>query len=59
MFPAMSLLGPICVLIDGGLGQLNAARETLATLGITDVPLIGGRQRAGSRCRARNLFHAG
>ena len=41
MFPAMSLLGPICVLIDGGLGQLNAARETLATLGITDVPLIG------------------
>jgi excinuclease ABC subunit C len=32
---------PDLVLIDGGLGQLNAARETLATLGITDVPLIG------------------
>jgi len=32
---------PDLVLIDGGLGQLNAARETLSTLGITDVPLIG------------------
>ena len=28
-------------MIDGGLGQLNAARETLAELGVTDVPLIG------------------
>ena len=33
--------GPTCVLIDGGQGQLNAARETLAALGVTDVPLIG------------------
>ena len=32
---------PDLVLIDGGLGQLNAARETLAALGVTDVPLIG------------------
>jgi excinuclease ABC subunit C len=32
---------PDLVLIDGGLGQLNAARETLASLGVTDVPLIG------------------
>jgi excinuclease ABC subunit C len=32
---------PDLVLIDGGLGQLNAARETLAALGITDIPLIG------------------
>jgi excinuclease ABC subunit C len=31
---------PDVVLIDGGLGQLNAARETLASLGITDLPLI-------------------
>jgi excinuclease ABC subunit C len=30
---------PDLVLIDGGLGQLNAARETMATLGVTDVPL--------------------
>ena len=32
---------PDLVLIDGGRGQLSAARETLAALGITDVPLAG------------------
>jgi excinuclease ABC subunit C len=32
---------PDLVLIDGGLGQLTAARETLEALGITDVPLVG------------------
>ncbi|WP_421979058.1 excinuclease ABC subunit UvrC [Roseibium sp.] len=32
---------PDLVLIDGGLGQLNAARETLEELGISDVPLVG------------------
>lgn len=32
---------PDLVFIDGGLGQLNAARETLAGLGIDDVPLVG------------------
>ena len=32
---------PDLVLIDGGLGQLNAARETLAALGVSGVPLIG------------------
>ena len=31
---------PDLVLIDGGLGQLNAARATLAELGVTDVPLV-------------------
>src|SRR5206468_693597 len=31
---------PDLVLIDGGLGQLNAARETLGELGVADVPLI-------------------
>ncbi len=31
---------PDLVLIDGGLGQLNAARETLAALGVADVPLM-------------------
>jgi excinuclease ABC subunit C len=32
---------PDLVFIDGGLGQLSAARETLEELGVTDVPLIG------------------
>ena len=32
---------PDLVLIDGGQGQLSAAQETLAALGITDVPLVG------------------
>ena len=31
---------PDLVLIDGGQGQLNAARETLAALGVGDLPLI-------------------
>ena len=32
---------PDLVLIDGGPGQLIAARESLEELGITDVPLVG------------------
>ena len=32
---------PDLVLIDGGRGQLNVAREILEKLGITDVPLVG------------------
>jgi excinuclease ABC subunit C len=31
---------PDLVIIDGGRGQLTAARETLATLGVTGVPLV-------------------
>jgi len=31
---------PDLVLIDGGAGQLSAAREVLADLGVTDVPLV-------------------
>ncbi|MDT3685860.1 MAG: excinuclease ABC subunit UvrC [Pseudorhodoplanes sp.] len=32
---------PDLVLIDGGLGQLNAARDILSGLGATNVPLVG------------------
>ncbi|MCP8937040.1 excinuclease ABC subunit UvrC [Alsobacter sp. SYSU M60028] len=32
---------PDLVLIDGGKGQLEAAREALAGVGVTDVPLVG------------------
>ncbi|MGE3147834.1 MAG: excinuclease ABC subunit UvrC [Pseudorhodoplanes sp.] len=31
---------PDLVLIDGGLGQLHAAQDTLNALGVTDVPLV-------------------
>ncbi len=31
---------PDLVLLDGGQGQLNAAREIMAELGVTDVPLV-------------------
>jgi excinuclease ABC subunit C len=32
---------PDLILIDGGLGQLNVAREVMAELGISDIELIG------------------
>jgi len=32
---------PDLVLIDGGIGQLNAVQETLTELGVVDVPLVG------------------
>jgi excinuclease ABC subunit C len=47
-FPAW----PDLVLIDGGKGQLEAARAVLAEIGITDVPLVGiakGRDRDAGR----------
>jgi excinuclease ABC subunit C len=39
--PAAIPAWPDVVFVDGGIGQLNAARETLAELGLDDVPLIG------------------
>ncbi|MCC6775536.1 MAG: excinuclease ABC subunit UvrC [Hyphomicrobiales bacterium] len=35
-----TLAWPDLVILDGGLGQLNAARATLATLGLGDLPLV-------------------
>ncbi len=43
---------PDLVLIDGGKGQLEAARATLDEMGIADVPLVGiakGRDRDAGR----------
>ncbi len=48
MFPPW----PDLVLIDGGRGQLDAARTALEEIGITDVPLVGiakGRDRDAGR----------
>jgi len=45
---------PDLVLIDGGAGQLSAAGEVFAELGITDVPLVGvakGPERNAGRER--------
>jgi excinuclease ABC subunit C len=47
---------PDLVLIDGGDGQLRAARETLAALGIVDVPLVG-IAKGPDRDAGRETFH--
>jgi excinuclease ABC subunit C len=50
---------PDLVLIDGGQGQLTAAREALTQLGVTDVPLVAiakGKDRDAGR---ETFFMAG
>src|SRR6266478_4214627 len=47
---------PDLVLIDGGEGQLRAARETLAALGIVDVPIVG-IAKGPDRDAGRETFH--
>jgi len=50
---------PSLVLIDGGLGQLTAARETLDALGVGDVPIVAiakGPERDAGR---ETFFMAG
>ena len=47
---------PDLVLIDGGLGQLNAARAIAEELGVTDVPLVG-IAKGMDREAGRELFH--
>jgi len=47
---------PDLVLIDGGEGQLRAARETLAALGIVDVPVVG-IAKGPDRDAGRETFH--
>jgi excinuclease ABC subunit C len=47
---------PDLVFIDGGEGQLRAARETLAALGIEGVPLVG-IAKGPDRDAGRETFH--
>jgi excinuclease ABC subunit C len=47
---------PDLVLIDGGRGQLNAAIDVLAALGIDDVPLVG-IAKGPDRNAGRETFH--
>jgi excinuclease ABC subunit C len=54
-FPAR----PDLVLIDGGAGQVTAARETLAALGITDIPLVGIAKGADRNAGRETFFIPG
>jgi excinuclease ABC subunit C len=50
---------PDLVLIDGGQGQLNAATETLTTLGVTDVPLVAIAKGPDRDAGRETFFMAG
>ncbi len=54
-FPAW----PDLVLIDGGKGQLEAARATLEMLGVTDVPLVGVAKGADRDAGRETFFMPG
>lgn len=54
---AASSAWPDLLLIDGGPGQLKAARETLAGLGVTDVPMVGVA-KGPDRDAGRETFYA-
>ena len=47
---------PDLVMIDGGEGQLTAARETLGALGVTDLPLVA-IAKGPDRDAGRETFH--
>ncbi len=48
---------PDLVLIDGGKGQLSAARDTLEEMGIEDVPLIAVAKGPHHGREGREVFH--
>ncbi|MBA5775780.1 excinuclease ABC subunit UvrC [Stappia sp. F7233] len=50
---------PDVVFIDGGIGQLNAARDTLEALGIQDVPLVGIAKGPDRDAGREKFFMAG
>lgn len=48
---------PDLVLVDGGRGQLNAARTVLEDMGIEDVPLVGVAKGPHHGREGREVFH--
>jgi excinuclease ABC subunit C len=50
---------PDLVVIDGGPGQLGAARETLADLGVTDLPLVAVAKGAERDAGYETLYMPG
>jgi excinuclease ABC subunit C len=50
---------PDLVLIDGGQGQLSAAAETLAAMGVTDVPLVAIAKGPDRDAGRETFFMAG
>jgi excinuclease ABC subunit C len=53
------VIAPDILLIDGGKGQLNAAAQVLAELGIKDVTLIGVAKGPDRRAGQEQLFRLG
>src|SRR5205823_5399834 len=54
--PSPGTAWPDLVLIDGGAGQLSAARGVLQDLGVTDVPLVA-IAKGPDRDAGREWFH--
>ncbi|MGI8526339.1 MAG: helix-hairpin-helix domain-containing protein, partial [Pseudolabrys sp.] len=54
--PSSDQVWPDLVLIDGGQGQLRVARETLAELGLSDVPMVA-IAKGPDRDAGRETFH--
>jgi excinuclease ABC subunit C len=50
---------PDLVVIDGGRGQLSSAQETLAALGLTDVPLLAVAKGPDRDAGMETFFMAG
>ncbi len=50
---------PDLILIDGGLGQLNAARAVMADLGLHEIPMIGVAKGVERKPGLEQLFVAG